>query len=261
MTPSTPAPSCCEPRSKALCSTVTTTTTTTIQDRIRASLQPRRESACARRSRTKERSNTQLEGGPCWLWRTPSSSLCTEPSPRRLGPSPSPLPLGTFCSYVPTSGSPCWDLEFVGPISAQETVENVWEHVIFFDPNLGSVCVPCHNANVLYYALHPSLMGTYHLHAPSHSFPILKPDLVGPISFRGTTGNSMFSLILTIEETVFPIFPVLRTHSKWPSRLGTAGEHMVFPSLRAWPLALSSNLRTQVPSCDHFSRSLGASTL
>ena len=87
LTPSTPAPSRCETRSKALRSTVTTTTTT-IQDRLRASLQPRRESACARWSRNEERSNTKLEGGPCWLWRTPSSSLCTEPSPRRLGPSP-----------------------------------------------------------------------------------------------------------------------------------------------------------------------------
>lgn len=94
-------------------------------------------------------------------------------------------------------------------------------------------------------------MGTYHLHAPSHPFPMLRPDLGGPVSFRGTTGNSIFSLISTIEATLFPKFPVLRTHSKWHSRLGTAGEQKVFPNVRsmfpssrAWP---SPYRRTCVP--------------
>lgn len=148
------------------------------------------------RSRNPERSNTKLEGGPCWLWRTPLRLSAPNPPPVDSAPCP-PLPLGTFCSYA-TFPSLGWGL--VGPISGEGTLDTIWEHVM----PTGSLNVPIDYGNAVYCAKRPSVMGAHRTHAPGGPFPMSEPDLVGPISFRGTTGNKIFSLISTIDIVMFP---------------------------------------------------------
>ena len=125
LTPSTPAPSRCEARSKALCSTGTTTTMT-IQDRLRTSL-PAPTRVCLREeeAETKKEATRSLKVGPAGYGGPPLRLSAPNPPPRDSAP-PRSLPLGTLCSHAPNDRFPVLESggcgSHFGPV-------NLWKHL------------------------------------------------------------------------------------------------------------------------------------
>jgi hypothetical protein len=124
--------------------------------------------------------------------------------PVDLAPLPS-LPLGTFCSYAPNYrfpvlGSGGCGAHF-GPGNRGERMGTY--HILWSQP-WQRLCSLPQWERVL---LRPTSVTEGNISSPrSHSFvPHIEIRPCGPHSFRGTTGNSIFSLISTIEETLFSL--------------------------------------------------------